>query len=284
MTWISFVGLDVGAFNFKWLGMDVMLGRLGWMLMTLYIFIPTLILAYSSWLSSNPKDIKPSELLGSLSRLGSMTLLWSGSQLGQSKRPATYLRLVLLLYMRYPYPDHLIPPNFKRMLPQFPILLDPFGNDAIILLCIWRDGRYGGWHWHRDSWPCSEKVGEEIAAKAIDEEDFVAAVVECEDFMDAVAEGDDSIATVEEDDDLIAAMGVRKNTRRAGNNVHITTSRPDVSDSKGSTCTWLWIYLFFLPLLKAPHIFLSTAITLGWDNRRCPAWWSGHWHPYVAIF
>ena len=79
------------------------------MLMTLYIFIPSLILAsYSSWLLSNPKDIKPSELLGSLSRLGSMTLLWSGSQLGQSKRPATNLRLVLLLYMRYPYPDHLI--------------------------------------------------------------------------------------------------------------------------------------------------------------------------------
>ena len=116
--------------------------------------------------------------------------------------------------MRYPYPDPLIPPNFKRMLPQFPILLDAFGNDAIILLCIWRHGRYGGWHRHRDSWLCGEKVGEEIAAEAIDEEDFVAAVVECEDFMDAVAEGDDSIATVVVDEDLIAAMGVRKNTRR----------------------------------------------------------------------
>ena len=69
----------------------------------------------------------------------------------------------------------------------------------------------------------------------------MAAAVECEDFMDAVAEGNDSIDTVVEDEDLIAAMGVRKNTRnrKAGNNVHITTSRPDVSDSKGSTCTWL---------------------------------------------
>ena len=59
-----------------------------------------------------------------------------------------------------------------------------------------------------------EKVGEVIAAEAIDKKDFVAAVVECEDFMDAVAEGDDSIATVVVDEDLIAAMGVRKNTRR----------------------------------------------------------------------
>ena len=39
-----------------------------------------------------------------------------------------------------------------------------------------------------------EKVGEVIAAEAIDKKDFVAAVVECEDCEDAVVEGDDSRA------------------------------------------------------------------------------------------
>ena len=90
----------------------------------------------------------------------------------------------------------------------------------------------------------------------------MATAVECEDFMDAVAEGDDSINTVVEDEDLIAAMGVRKNTT-----IIIMSTSPH-QDQTSQTARVLRALgyefnCFFSPLLKAPHIFSSTAITPG---------------------